>query len=253
MTEFRAAENRWIERLGNLRNVIRQEVISRQLAAQVESGMSVLDVGCGQGTQALRLASLGCEVTGIDPSDELLALCAEQASADGLAIDLRRGRLQDLDELLVGRQFDLVCCHGVMMYLPERVGPLTQLANRLNPGALLSVTFRNGHGMAMRPGLRRHWEGTLAAFDSTEYVNDLGLNATADRIDDISAALEASGMRMVTWYGVRVFNDAIAIDADPPGDDQLLLLLRAEERAGSTDPYRWIASQLHVLARLRAN
>jgi hypothetical protein len=55
---------------------------------------------------------------------------------------------------------------------------------------------------------------------------------------------------MVTWYGVRVFNDAVSTDVDPPDDEVLALLLDAEERAGATEPYKWMASQLHVIATL---
>ena len=54
---------------------------------------------------------------------------------------------------------------------------------------------------------------------------------------------------MVTWYGVRVFNrTAVPTDVDPPGREVLGLLLDAEERAGATEPYKWMASQLHVIA-----
>ncbi|HEY7917902.1 MAG TPA: class I SAM-dependent methyltransferase [Acidimicrobiales bacterium] len=250
MTEFRSAESQWIERLDNLRNVIRQEVISRQLATYVRAGMNVLDVGCGQGTQALRLASAGCHVTGVDPSEELLQICAEQASASDLTVELLHGHVETLDRVLGDRRFDLVCCHGVMMYLDNRVRALTSLADRLAKGSHLSVTFRNGHALAMRPGIRRDWSAALSAFESKEYVNELGLPATADHIGDIDLALDAAGLRMVTWRGVRVFNDAISADALPPGVDELQLLLEAEERAGAIDPYRWMASQLHVVAEL---
>ena len=71
---FRAGEQRWIDGLANLRNTIRQEMIRRQLAEHVAPPMSVLDVGCGQGTQAIALARLGCCVTGIEPSSELRGL-----------------------------------------------------------------------------------------------------------------------------------------------------------------------------------
>ena len=69
MSGFAPGTGRWIERLGNLRNVIRQEVIARQLAGFVQPGMTVLDVGCGQGTQTVELASKGCVVTGVEPAD----------------------------------------------------------------------------------------------------------------------------------------------------------------------------------------
>jgi hypothetical protein len=53
---------------------------------------------------------------------------------------------------------------------------------------------------------------------------------------------------LINWYGVRVFNDAISADAEIPSENELELLFDAEERACSTDPYRWMASQLHVIA-----
>lgn len=246
--DFRAAERRWIDRLENLRNVIRQEVLARQLATLMMPNMSVLDVGCGQGTQALRLASNGCRVTGIDPSPELLALCADAASSLGLTVDLLEGRIEHLDDILGGRTFDLVCCHGVLMYLDDRGSALEALGSRLSDGGSLSVTLRNAHALAMRPGLRRQWVSALEVFASNEYVNELGLVATADRIEEIEAMLGAAGLQMTRWYGVRVFNDAIPAEADPPGDEELSLLLAAEEKAGATDPYRWVASQLHVMA-----
>ncbi|MGZ4682218.1 MAG: class I SAM-dependent methyltransferase, partial [Acidimicrobiales bacterium] len=88
MGSFETGQQLWIERLGNLRNTIRQELITRQLAHHVRPGMSVLDVGCGQGTQALRLAERGCRVTGVDVSPELLARFAGDADRAGLSVEL---------------------------------------------------------------------------------------------------------------------------------------------------------------------
>ncbi|UUZ46405.1 methyltransferase domain-containing protein [Janibacter limosus] len=73
MDEFAVGEDLWVERLANLRNSVRQELIARQLGEHVHNGSRVLDVGCGQGTQAIRLAQRGCDVVGVDPSTDLLA------------------------------------------------------------------------------------------------------------------------------------------------------------------------------------
>ena len=249
MAAFAAGEHLWVQRLGNLRNTIRQEVIRRQLAGHVAGGMTVLDVGCGQGTQAIRLAQLGCVVTGIEPSDTLRALCAESAADQRLGIELIAGTIDHMDELVGDRRFDLVCAHGLLMYLPDRCAAIATLAGRVDRGGLLSVTVRNGHALAMRPALRRDWAAALDAFDTRGYVNELGVAARADRLDEVTRDLDAAQMDLAAWYGVRVFNDAVPSDMDVPADEDLDALLDAEDRAGRTDPYRWMASQLHVIGR----
>jgi S-adenosylmethionine-dependent methyltransferase len=248
VTGFEPGEKPWIDRLGTLRNVVRQEMIARQIAPLAGPGIAVLDVGCGQGTQALRLSSAGCRVTAIDPSAELLGLCSEAAIAGRLDIELLQGRIEDLGELCGNRIFDLICCHGLMMYLDDWVQAVRELSARLATAGRLSVTFRNGHALAMRPGLRGNWAAALSAFHSAVYVNELGLPARANRTDEIEAALTSAGLRPVAWYGVRVLTDAIAVDTPPPDVDSLALLLDAEEQAGATEPYKWTASQLHVIA-----
>ena len=252
MASFEPGEQRWVERLGNLRNVIRQEVIGRQLANHVEAGSTVLDVGCGQGTQALRLARRGCAVTGVDPSAVLLGRFASAAAADGLAVELVEGRIEDLDTLLGERRFDLVCAHGVLMYIADRRAAITLLARRVaRADGRLSFTVRNGHALAMRPGLRGDWAGAIEAFDGSTYINELGVDARADRLEDITDDLSSADMALTEWFGVRIFNDAIPADTVPPTGAELGALLEAEETAGRRDPYRWMASQLHVVAERR--
>ena len=150
--------------------------------------------------------------------------------------------------MLVLRRFDLVCAHGVLMYLDDRAVAVAALAARLAPGGRLSITVRNGHALAMRPGLRGEWRAALAAFDSLDYVNELGVRAVADRIDVVEAHLATVGLRTIEWFGVRVLNDAVAAATPVPSADQLVDLLEAEDPAGRRDPYRWLASQLHVIA-----
>ena len=100
----------------------------------------------------------------------------------------------------------------------------------------------------MRPGLRGEWGKALAAFDTPAYVNDLGLPAMADRLEDFEAHLRATGLKIINWYGVRVLNDAISADTPIPSDAELALLLDAEQRACEIEPYRMMGSQFHVIA-----
>ncbi len=241
-------EAQWIAKLGNLRNVIRQELIGSQLDAHIPDGVSVLDVGCGQGTQGLRLLGRGCSVVGIEPSEDLRNRFASHASELHLLPELMDGSISEVPALLSGRSFDAVCAHGLLMYLDDVAEPIASLADRVAPGGMLSITFKNAHGLAMRPALRGEWQRAIDAFSSAVYDNELGIQAQAHELAEIRDHLAASGFEVRNWYGVRVFNDAIDGDVIPPSRDRLDLILRAEDLASRTDPYRWFGSQIHVIA-----
>ncbi|BCJ26786.1 class I SAM-dependent methyltransferase [Actinocatenispora sera] len=313
MTGFAAGEPEWRARLGSLRQAVRQELVARQLAEQVPDAppRRVLDVGCGQGTQALRLARRGHRVTGLDGSDRLLAdfeaaLSVEPATvrdrvtlvradiaqlhapagdpppggparderADVAAGDERAdvaaggvpagGRRAGVAGGAVpaggepaggGRgglfgpaSFDVVLCHGVLMYFDDPAPLLADLARVLAPGGVLSLLVRNGDALAMRPGLTGDWTAARRAFTQAGYLNRIGVQARADRRADLTAALAGLGLSVPTWYGVRVFTDTLAADSPVPDDETFAAILDAEDRAGRTDPYRAVAPLLHLIA-----
>ena len=47
-------------------------------------GMRILDAGCGTGNLSLKLARMGCSVTGVDISENMLAVAREKAIREGL-------------------------------------------------------------------------------------------------------------------------------------------------------------------------
>lgn len=92
---------------------------ARVLAAFVGevSGRRILDVGTGTGRAALALAGMGAAVTGVDASDEMLAVARERASAAGAAITFERGDAHDLP--FPDRSFDVAVCLRVLMHAPD--------------------------------------------------------------------------------------------------------------------------------------
>lgn len=61
-------------------------------------GRRVLDLGCGPGLYAQRLAAVGCDVTGMDLSGSSVAYARERAREAGLAIEYRVQDFTTLDE-----------------------------------------------------------------------------------------------------------------------------------------------------------
>jgi SAM-dependent methyltransferase len=212
----------------------------------------VLDIGCGQGTQALLLASRGHFVTGLDSSARLLgdfqAALAAQPAEVGARVRLVEGGAEEIRGLFGASSFDVVLCQGVLMYFPDPDPLLDAIAEVVAPGGIVSLLVRNGDALAMRPGLLGDWDSVARAFDGAGYVNRIGVAARADRLDDLTVALARRQLAVSQWYGVRVFTDTMASDTPLPDQPTLDAILRSEEQAARTDPYRHVAALLHLIA-----
>ncbi|MCW5249229.1 MULTISPECIES: class I SAM-dependent methyltransferase [unclassified Streptomyces] len=224
--------------------------LDEQIAGRFPVGrrLRVLDVGMGRGTRALRLARAGHQVTGLE-RDAALTAAARRALAgepEGIRERMRiiEGDGRDTGVHFLPGSFDVVLCHGVLMYTEEPDPLLAGLARMLAQGGLLSLLVRNGDALAMRPGLAGDWSGALAAFDGVSCRDREGLEVRADRLATLTAKLAGIGAPLHSWYGVRVLTDTAADGTVPPKD--LTALLAAEERAGRTDPYRGVAGLLHL-------
>ena len=179
---FVTGQDPWLERLGNLRNVVRQEVVARQLNRHLAPPPStVLDVGAGQGTQALRLAALGHVVTAVEPDARMRAAFGEYSAR--LSPEIRErvtllaGDLASVEGTTRSATFDVVLCHGVLMYLPESRSAIATLAQRVAPGGVLSLVTRNGDALAWRPASRHDWAGARRMFDEVEAAREHGRDA----------------------------------------------------------------------------
>lgn len=100
----------------------------------------VLDIGCGNGSQTLRLAAeLGCRVTAVDNHRPYLEELERRAGAQGLAdrIETRCADMNGLD--LAGETFDLVWAEGsvFVMGVPEALRAWRLF---LKPGGALGFT-----------------------------------------------------------------------------------------------------------------
>lgn len=261
-SSFGAGSSTWLDRLGNLRNVVRQEVVRRQLVAHRPSaGAAVLDVGAGQGTQAVALATAGHRVVALEPDPAMRDACtkvlAGQPAEVATRVEVRAGGLADLDAM--DETFPLVLCHGVLMYLDSPDEALAALARRVAPGGALSVVTRNDKALAWRPAARCDWAAVLAALaeqdsardegrDAT-YVNELGVPARADSVEHLTHLLAGHGLTDSTWFGVRIATDGAAVDAPVPLAAELAALLDAEEALGRTEPYRRMGTLFRLVAR----
>lgn len=131
-----------------------------ELAADWTPG-TALEIGCGEGSDALWLAERGWQVTGLDLSATAIGRLSEQAERLGIASRVT-GRVQDVGAGLPEGPFDLVTSfyvHGG----PEEgsldlVALLSDAATRVAPGGRLLTAVH-----AVNPPWRAHHARTYTA------------------------------------------------------------------------------------------
>jgi len=255
----------WLGRLDKVRNVVRQELVSRQLDRHLRPPPArILDVGAGQGTQSIRLARAGHQVLAVEPDPDMraafsAALDAEQAEVRD-RVTLRAGSAGSLAAVTGGERYDAVLLLGVLMYLPASGPVIAELAAHVAPGGFLALAARTTTSALWRPAGRQDWQAALAAFSEHDlaraegrdmrYLNEIGAPARADSLDALTSTAAACGLELENWYGVRVAVDAEELDPPPPSDPrELAALLDVEERLGATDPYRQLGQLAHLILR----
>ncbi len=102
-------------------------------------GITLLDVGCGGGLLSEPLARLGANVTGIDLSEEAIAVAQNHAKGEGLTIDYRNASL----EAMKGASFDVVVASEVIEHVDDPKEFVRQMARVLKPKGCVILTTLN--------------------------------------------------------------------------------------------------------------
>lgn len=128
------------------------------VAAELPAGRA-LELGCGEGADAIWLALRGWDVTGVDISPTALARGAWAADEAGVPAGRLRWVARDLSEWDGGdEEYDLVC--SSFLHSPvalERTGILRRAADRVAPGGhLLIVTHADFPPWADREAHAHH-------------------------------------------------------------------------------------------------
>lgn len=124
---------------------------------ELRPGDRVLDLACGSGDHARRLAGQGLDVLGIDIAPSLIAHCRERAAKEGL--DTVRFEQGDMRELAYEGEFDAVLLlSGSFGFFDEPTNQdvLARMARALAPGGRVLIDVFDPARMVVRP-LRRSW------------------------------------------------------------------------------------------------
>jgi ubiquinone/menaquinone biosynthesis C-methylase UbiE len=105
------------------------------------AGKKVLEIGCGMGTDTMRFARAGAEVTAVDLSERSLDLARQRSQVFGLAdqITFVHSNAEELQGVPDSPVYDLIYSFGVIHHTPNPRRVLEQARRRLAPGGEVKV------------------------------------------------------------------------------------------------------------------
>jgi S-adenosylmethionine-dependent methyltransferase len=238
---------------GRLRSDLAFDNLQEFLRLQANRSLRALDVGCGTGATAVRLARLGIHVTLLDSSQEMLSIAqrAAQQAAVAEKTALRLGDANQLEKLLPMESFDIILCHNILEYVDDPTTVLCGAAHALrDSSAILSVLVRNRAGEVFKAALKA---GNLADAQNnlTAEWGQESLYRGRVRLftpDGLQEMLKAASLEVIAKRGVRVLADYLPSRISPTAEYAGVLAL--ERKLGSRPEYAAVARYTQCFARL---
>ncbi len=223
----------------------------QEFLPQPTRALRALDLGCGTGASAVRLAQLGLHVTLLDASLPMLDLARRTAREAGVTerIALKHGDAADFASLFGDELFDVIVCHNTLEYVDYPCAVLRSAAHALrDPSSVISVLVRNQAGEVLKAAIQA---GDLAAAEhnlTAEWGNEslYGGKVRLFKAESLQAMLVESSLAVIAQRGVRVMSDYL-----PPGvsrNDEYARILELERMLGGRAEFAAVARYTHCLA-----
>lgn len=237
---------------GRLRSDLALANLQDFLPSQAKTSLCALDLGCGTGETAIRLARLGIHVTLLDSSTTMLDIAKSAAQEAGVTdkVVLQHGDATQLANLFHAGSFDVILCHNILEYVADPGTVLSDAARMLrDSSALLSVVVRNQAGEVFKAAIQ---SGDLAAAEKnltaewgqeSLYGGEVRL-FTGRYLGDM---LSAASLAIIAERGVRVLADYLPAKISRSDDYQRIFHL--ERKLGSRREFVAVARYMQHLAR----
>jgi S-adenosylmethionine-dependent methyltransferase len=217
--------------------------------------LRALDLGCGTGAIAVRLARLGLHVTLLDSSMPMLDIAKQAAREAGVTakITLKHGDAAQVANLFEAGSFDVILCHNVLEYVDDPDAVLHGAARVLrDSSAILSVMVRNQAGEVVRAAIQG---GDLAGAEhslSAEWGQEslYGGRVRLFTPGGLRTMLTRVSLRVTAERGVRVISDYLPPKISRKAEYDAILAL--ERNLGRRPEFAAIARYTHCLAHRAA-
>jgi len=221
---------------------------------QTTRPLRALDLGCGTGTAAVRLARLGIHVTLLDSAPAMLDSAkrmVQEAGVDG-EVALKHGDAAQVANLFPVGSFDIVLCHNILEYVDDPSAVLSAAAQVLRTDStgkgILSILVRNRAGEVLKAAIQA---GDLAAAEQnlTAQWGHESLYAGKVRLftaESLQAMLMEASLAVTAERGVRVISDYL-----PPKvsrREEYERIFELERKLGSRPEFAAVARYIQIIA-----
>lgn len=115
-----------------IKDVAAYDALISDVAARLRSTDRVLEIGCGTGGTAIRLAPYVSQFTATDFSTEMVRIAKAKPAPDNLHF-----KISNAETALDGGPFDAICAFNVLHLVEDLPGLLGGIHAQLRPGGLL--------------------------------------------------------------------------------------------------------------------
>jgi S-adenosylmethionine-dependent methyltransferase len=214
--------------------------------------LHALDIGCGTGAIAVRLARLGLHVTLLDSSAEMLDMAQRAVREAGVSehTTLKQGDAAQLANLFDAGSFDVILCHNVLEFVDDPNSVLRDAAHALrDSSAILSVMVRSQPGEVLKAALQA---GDLIAAENnlTAAWGQESLYGGRVRLfqpDSLQTMLRAASLAITAQRGVRIIADYLPPQVSRSAEYERIFAL--ERQLGSRPEFAAVARYTQCLAR----
>lgn len=213
-----------------------------------------LDLGCGTGATAARLARLGIHMTLVDSSSAMLDIAKRTAREAGVhgRIALNHGDAAQVANLFRAGSFDVVLCHNILEYVDDPNSVLSAAARMVRSDStangVLSILVRNWAGEVFKAGVKA---GDLGAAERnlTTMWGQESLFCGRVRLftlDSLQVMTKSASLAVAAGRGVRVISDYL-----PPQisrREEYEQIFELERKLGSRPEFAAVARYIQVIA-----
>lgn len=155
-------------------NVCRDEITMPAFLALLPevTGLSGLDIGCGEGHSTRLLSQRGAKMTGVDIAPTFIRLAQDLENQQPLGIDYRVASALELPFL--DHRFDFVVAFMSLMDIPDLHGALREAFRVLQPGGFLQLGITHPCFDTPLRGWVRDEMGKKVAYTCGEYFTKVG-------------------------------------------------------------------------------